>query len=67
MDKVFVKIKTAEAKQGTNDVYSGEYIITGIVHNINKDSQYTMILVLSRNGMNKTKSFNEYSSKLIEV
>jgi hypothetical protein len=67
LDKLYVQVKTAEAKQGVNNVYSGDYLVVGIVHNINKSDNYSMFLVLARDGQNKTKSYNEYSSSLIEV
>ena len=66
-DKIYVVIKTASAKQGINEVYSGNYIITGIVHVINNKESYSMTLVLSRDGQNKSNLWDQYKSKLIEV
>lgn len=47
----------------TNTTYSGEYIITGIVHHISTQGTYQMSTMLSRPGLNKVVS-SLYEAKL---
>lgn len=68
MDKININVMSSLGeKHVQNETYSGSYIITGIVHSINHIDNYSMHLILSRNGTNKNKTYGEYTSSLKEV
>lgn len=64
-DKINIEIK----KGKTNNLLqtqSGDYLIGGIVHNINKGGRYNQMLVCFRDGMNANNSTNLFTNPLKE-
>jgi len=51
MDKIELNIESF-AENERNEVQSGEYLVSGIVHNVAKKSNYRKMISLSRNGDN---------------
>jgi hypothetical protein len=43
-------------QSNVDDINSGEYIIGGILHNLNPNGMYNMVLTLFRNGMNPSEN-----------
>jgi len=66
-DKINVTIESL-AKQSEsgeiNKIYSGEYIVVGIINQVSKDGAYKSILYLSRGGINKSPFIEDTEMKL---
>ena len=53
-DKVNITVPSVVSSDG-NNAHSGEYLITGICHELNKGDVYKKKVFLQRNGVNKSK------------
>jgi len=66
-DKIYLEVPDSVGrilnKSGTDKVNSGEYIIGGIMHNLNKGGIYNMVLTLFRNGLNDS----DVKDKILEL
>jgi hypothetical protein len=66
MDVINIKILSSKDRNQEAEPFSGRYIVTGIVHSISPNARYSMNLVLSRDGQNKTLDYRRFESKLKE-
>jgi hypothetical protein len=53
MDKINL-ILPSMLDSKSNNIYSGEWLIGGITHSVTKNGTYKMVLILFRNGINKS-------------
>lgn len=66
MDIINIKILSGVYRNQEAEPFSGKYIVTGIVHAVAPNARYSMHLVLSRDGHNKTLDYKRFESKLKE-
>lgn len=66
MDVINIKILSSKDRNQEAEPFSGKYLVTGIVHTISPGTNYSMNLVLSRDGHNKTLDYKRFESKLKE-
>ncbi len=66
LDIINIKILSSKDRNQEAEPFSGKYIVTGIVHSISPNTRYSMYLVLSRDGQNKTLDYKRFESKLKE-
>lgn len=59
-DKIDLNIPSLLVANEPNKVWSGEYLVGGIQHEISKGGIYRKKLSIHRNGMNKSVDFNNY-------
>ena len=63
LDKILLKIPSNPDKSKINDIYSGEYIVTDIVHTVSFGGRYEKQIVVTNNGVNKSEFRKDYDIK----
>jgi hypothetical protein len=53
-DKIDLNIPSMFESDQSNEVYSGEYLVGGIIHQVSSNGIYKKMISLHRNGMNKS-------------
>lgn len=66
MDVINIKIVSSKDRNQDSEPFGGRYLVTGIIHSISPKARYSMYLILSRDGQNKTLDYKRFESKLKE-
>lgn len=62
--RINIQIRSQNIPNTIVQSYSGSYMIGGIIHNMSKKATYDMVLVLFRDGIDDSKSYDNFNNVL---